>query len=196
MSQDSLCKLQNFGWSVLRPTVTLVKLACVSFHFFSFFSCGSFHFSCFFQHKKKNQKQIQKKKRKANINSKKTTKKTQKSNKEKKKCGFQGVPLSRRLQSNFFYIRLQDIVQQLRSTNSKKTEPWTPKVALRPSGVLVVSRFVNNMDVLEAKTLTIYSRDLIRRLTFFIVSNHEVFTMLFLCRVWGVIFDMSTKSVL
>ena len=44
-------KLENFGWSVSRPTVTLVTLACVSFHFIFhvFFVVFVFHFIfCFF----------------------------------------------------------------------------------------------------------------------------------------------------
>ena len=42
-------KLQNFGWSVSRPTVTLVALACVSFHFFCFFCLRFFSlYFCFF----------------------------------------------------------------------------------------------------------------------------------------------------
>ena len=37
VSQNFLYKLQNVGWSVSRPTVVLVTLACVSLHFFLFF---------------------------------------------------------------------------------------------------------------------------------------------------------------
>ena len=108
-SKDQLYKLENLGWSVLRPTVALATLACVSVHFIFlvFFSCVSFHFifPFFFLRaqqkttKKKNQKiykiplqknqqkrKIQKmKKNKQNGEIKKKSKK--KSMKEKRETG-------------------------------------------------------------------------------------------------------------
>ena len=54
---DYFYKLQNFGWSVSQPTVTLVTLASVSFHFyFSCFFCLHFlfiYFHVFFASKEK-----------------------------------------------------------------------------------------------------------------------------------------------
>ena len=49
--------IQNFGWSVSRPTVTLVTLACVSLHFFLFFELAQK-----IRKKKKNEKKKKKKK--------------------------------------------------------------------------------------------------------------------------------------
>ena len=64
------------------------------------------------------------------------------------------LPLTRRLKKMIFFKEmLQAIVQQLKSSkkNQKtkknlqtKTRPWTPKVALRPSGVLLVLTRLTN----------------------------------------------------
>ena len=109
-SQDWLDKLQNFGWSVPRPTVTLVTLACVSFHFifpvflFAFLFILVFLFSflagtkkrsnifCLWKIKRKTPS-LQKNKNQKKINIK-----------ERKKCFLRGLQgyLPRRLKKVFF----------------------------------------------------------------------------------------------
>ena len=57
---------------------------------------------------------------------------------KKKKRGLQGVLLRDGSKHDFFQVMLPEMGQQLRSNTSKKTEPSTLKVALLPSGVLLV----------------------------------------------------------
>ena len=133
-------KLQNFGWSVSRPTVTLVTLACVSFHYFLFFlPAFLFIFHFFFGSTRKIfQKEIKKLiKNKKNItkekkNQKQTKISKSKQKKEKKKGPPKGTPPQTAQKQVFFFRRRN------RSTieANKKTNPWTLKVTLRPSGHL------------------------------------------------------------
>ena len=82
-----------------------------------------------------------KKHKKKTETSKKIKKRNQKKRERKEKEASKGAPPETAQKHVFFFFKkkkmLQEFVQQWKTENPKQTKPWTLKVALRPSGVLL-----------------------------------------------------------